>query len=87
MQDNYFKTHIELYRIRAEYLKRDMNLVDHFAEKMEFDLTRTFNQDKNILSLYHEHDYDKILIRKPLKAGEDPHYSKQVLEKLKESVI
>jgi len=25
--------------------------------------------------LYHQHDHDKILIRKPLKSGEDPQYS------------
>ena len=34
-------------------------------------------------SLYHEHDCDKILIRKPLKTGEDPQYSLEILHQLK----
>lgn len=29
-----------------------MNLIDHFAVKMEFDLTRTFNENPNILVLF-----------------------------------
>ena len=32
---------------------------------MEFDFNRTFNQNKHILSIYHEYDCDKILIRRP----------------------
>ena len=45
MQDNNFKTKIELFQITAEFWKRNPNLVDHICEKMEFNVKRTFNKN------------------------------------------
>jgi hypothetical protein len=48
-QDNNFKTKIELYQSRVDYLHRDKNMLDHFCEKMELDNEPTFMQDFSTL--------------------------------------
>lgn len=49
IQDNNFKTKIELFRITVEFWRRNENLIDHFCEKMEFNVTRTFKENPEIL--------------------------------------
>lgn len=51
IQDNNFKTKIELYQANIDYLQRDKNILDHFCEKMEFDNEATYMQDFSTLVL------------------------------------
>lgn len=49
IQEIHFKTCIELYQIYVKYLTRDKNIFDHVCDRADLDLTRTFNEDENIL--------------------------------------
>jgi hypothetical protein len=68
LQDNNFKTKVELYQAKIDYLHRDKNILDHFCEKMEFDHQATYLQDFSTLAISHEYDYRKLLVK--VKDGE-----------------